>query len=47
MGQLEALDRSDRVIIVIDSIGNIASKKEMEDALDEKSVADMSRAKAL
>ena len=47
MGQLEGLDRADKVIIVIDSIGNLASKKEMEDALNEKSVADMSRAKAL
>ena len=47
MAQLEALDRDDKVIIVIDSIGNLASKKEMEDALNEKSVADMSRAKAL
>ena len=47
MAQLEALDREDKVIIVIDSIGNLASKKEMEDALNEKSVADMSRAKAL
>ena len=47
MSQLEALDREDKVIIVIDSIGNLASKKEMEDALNEKSVADMSRAKAL
>ena len=47
VGQLENLDRGDRVIIVIDSIGNLASKKEMEDALNEKSVADMSRAKAL
>jgi len=45
MSQLEALDRDDKVIIVIDSIGNLASKKEMEDALNEKSVADMSRAK--
>ena len=36
-----------KVIIVIDSIGNLASKKELEDALNEKSVADMSRAKAL
>jgi len=30
---------------VLDSIGNLASKKEVEDALDGKSVADMSRAK--
>ena len=47
MGQLEGLDRKDDVIIVIDSIGNLASKKELDDAINEKSVADMSRAKAL
>lgn len=47
MSQLEEIAREDNVIIVIDSIGNLASKKEVEDALNEKSVADMSRAKAL
>ena len=47
IGQLEGMDRKDNVIVVIDSIGNLASKKEMEDAINEKSVADMSRAKAL
>jgi RecA/RadA recombinase len=47
IGQLEGLERGDRVIVVIDSIGNLASKKELEDAINEKSVADMSRAKAL
>jgi RecA/RadA recombinase len=47
VNQLEAIDRGERVIIVIDSVGNLASKKELEDALNEKSVADMSRAKAL
>lgn len=47
ISQLEEIDRDDKVIIVIDSIGNLASKKELEDALSEKSVADMSRAKAL
>lgn len=47
VNQLEALDKEDDVIIVIDSIGNLASKKELEDAINEKSVADMSRAKAL
>ena len=31
----------------MDSVGNLASKKEVEDALDGKSVADMSRAKQL
>jgi RecA/RadA recombinase len=47
IGQLEELTREDNVIVVIDSIGNLASKKELEDAINEKSVADMSRAKAL
>ena len=47
VNQLEALERKEKVIIIIDSIGNLASKKELEDALNEKSVADMSRAKAL
>ena len=45
--QLENVERGEKVIIVIDSVGNLASKKELEDALDGKSVADMSRAKAL
>ena len=45
MSQLSQLERGEHVIIVIDSIGNLASKKEVEDALDQKSVADMSRAK--
>ena len=47
VNQLEAIERGERVIIVIDSVGNLASKKELEDAINEKSVADMSRAKAL
>jgi RecA/RadA recombinase len=47
MAQLEEIDRKDNVIIVIDSIGNLSSKKEKDDAINEKSVADMSRAKAL
>jgi len=47
INQLENLDRNDRVVVVIDSVGNLASKKELDDAINEKSVADMSRAKAL
>jgi RecA/RadA recombinase len=47
ISQLESMERTDNVIVVIDSIGNLASKKELEDAINEKSVADMSRAKAL
>ena len=47
MQQLTQIERGERVMIVIDSIGNLASKKEVEDALDQKSVADMSRAKQI
>lgn len=47
ISQLEEIDRGDKVIVVIDSVGNLASKKELEDAINEKSVADMSRAKSL
>lgn len=47
VSQLENITADDKVIIVIDSIGNLASKKEKEDALNEKAVADMSRAKQL
>jgi hypothetical protein len=47
MAQLEGIVRGDKVIILIDSIGNLASKKEVEDALNEKGVADMTRAKQL
>ena len=47
VSQLNNIERGERVIVVIDSVGNLASKKELEDALNEKSVADMSRAKAL
>ena len=47
MKQLKEINREDHVLIIVDSIGNLASKKEVEDALNEKSVADMSRAKQL
>lgn len=47
MNQINQLDRTDKIMIIIDSIGNLASKKEVEDALDGKSVADMSRAKQI
>ena len=47
ISQLEEIDRGDKVIVVIDSVGNLASKKELDDAINEKSVADMSRAKSL
>lgn len=45
--RLEEINRGDKVIIFIDSVGNLASKKEVDDAMDEKVVADMSRAKVM
>jgi RecA/RadA recombinase len=45
--KLEEIGKKDKVIILVDSLGNLASKKEVEDAENEKSVADMSRAKAI
>ena len=47
MQQITNLERGDKLIIVIDSIGNLASKKEVEDTLEQKTAADMTRAKQL
>lgn len=47
MQQLQEIKRGDKVMIIIDSVGNLASKKEVEDALKQSSAADMSRAKQL
>lgn len=48
MQKLQAITRGeDKVFIFIDSVGNLASKKEVEDAINEKAVADMTRAKQL
>jgi RecA/RadA recombinase len=47
MRQLAEIKRDDKVMIIIDSVGNLASKKEVEDALKENSAADMTRAKQL
>jgi RecA/RadA recombinase len=47
MSQFEQINRGDHVIVVIDSVGNLASKKEVEDALKQNSAADMTRAKQL
>lgn len=47
MNQLSNIERGDRMMIVVDSIGNLASKKEVEDAMEGKSVADMTRAKQI
>lgn len=47
MQKLDELTRTDNVMIFVDSIGNLASKKEVDDALNENSAADMTRAKQL
>jgi RecA/RadA recombinase len=47
MQQLQEIKRGDKVMIIVDSVGNLASKKEVEDALKQNSAADMSRAKQL
>lgn len=47
MAQLNNIERGDHIIVIVDSVGNLASRKEVEDAIDGKSVADMSRAKQL
>lgn len=47
MKQLQDIERGERIMIVIDSIGNLASKKEIDDALEQKSAADMTRAKQI
>ena len=45
--RLEQIERGDKIFIFVDSIGNLASKKEAEDAVKENSAQDMTRAKAL
>tara|TARA_R110000868_G_scaffold25423_11_gene99278 strand:- start:23955 stop:25004 length:1050 start_codon:yes stop_codon:yes gene_type:complete len=45
--RLEEIKRGDKVFLMVDSLGNLASKKEVEDASEGKSVGDMSRAKAI
>ena len=47
VSQLDEITLDDKVFIMVDSIGQMASKKELEDALAEKSVVDLTRAKSL
>lgn len=47
MKQIDSITRDDNIIILIDSVGNLASKKEVEDSMDGKSTTDMTRAKQL
>jgi RecA/RadA recombinase len=45
--QLQEIKRTDKVIFVFDSVGNLASNKETQDAASGKEAADMTRAKVL
>jgi len=45
--KLDDIKKGDHVFIMIDSLGLLGSKKEVEDAMNENSAADMSRAKAI
>ena len=45
--RLEDIERGDKVFIMVDSIGNMASKREVDNALAENSAADMTRAKEM
>lgn len=45
--RLKEVERGDKVFFMIDSLGMLSSKKEVDDALDEKTVADLTRAKAI
>lgn len=42
-----AIQRGDKVVIFVDSIGNVASAKEVRDAENEHAAADMTRAKVM
>jgi hypothetical protein len=45
--KLENIKRGDKVIIFVDSVGNLPSKKEAQDALDGKATTDMTRAREM
>jgi len=47
MVQLKEFKRGEKVLIVIDSLGQLASSKEVDDTLEGKAVADMTRAKSI
>jgi len=45
--RMQTINRGDKVFIMIDSLGGLPSRKEAEDAENQKSVADMTRAKEI
>lgn len=46
MQKLEEITRGDKIIFFVDSLGNAASAREVQNALDDKDSADFTRAKA-
>lgn len=47
VNQIDAIEQGEHVFILVDSIGNLASIKEISDAQDGKSTADMTRARVV
>lgn len=47
VSRLESVERGDHVFMMVDSIGNLASKKEYENAMAENSSKDMTRAQEI
>lgn len=47
MSQLDAVKRGDHLLTMVDSLGNLASRKELDDVRAQKDVQDMSRAKKI
>lgn len=45
--RLNEIQPGDKVFTLIDSLGNLASKKEIKDAIEDKDAADMTRAKVI
>lgn len=45
--RLEDMERGQKIFYLVDSLGLLPSKKESDDAIEEKSVADMTRSKAI
>lgn len=45
--RLESIERGDKVFIMVDSLGVLASKREVDNAVNENSSADMTRAKEI
>lgn len=47
INQIEGIERADKVVFMLDSIGNLASMKEFDDAVSGKQTVDMTRAKVV